>query len=150
MDAVSYDPDWTRKTTRDCWNFLSAQLGHWNKSKIIAIDCTMYEKLPQPVLDALAQEASKFQNTECIWIQDGVNLATYILGSKNLFQKNIGKTSTGLTVWDPLHKHVVLPDKRSKRKARLEKQARRPPNAFILYRKDKHPELKKPSGGPMG
>ncbi|KAK4442245.1 high mobility group box domain-containing protein, partial [Podospora aff. communis PSN243] len=80
---------------------------------------------------------------ECIWIQDGVNLATYILGSKNLFQKNIGKTSTGLTVWDPLHKHVVLPDKRSKRKARLEKQARRPPNAFILYRKDKHPELKK-------
>ena len=37
----------------------------------------------------------------------------------------------------------MLPTKPSKRKARLENQPRRPPNAFILYRKDKHPELKK-------
>lgn len=53
-----FDPTWVTKTKNDHWPFLSSQLGHWNKMKIIAVDCAMYEKLPQPVLDALASEAT--------------------------------------------------------------------------------------------
>jgi len=53
-----YDPAWVAKTKNDYWPFLSAQLGHWNKMRIMAVDCAMYEKLPQPVLDALASEAA--------------------------------------------------------------------------------------------
>ncbi|KAK0655435.1 hypothetical protein B0T16DRAFT_384326 [Cercophora newfieldiana] len=140
MASSIYDPEWIRKTTRDYWNFLSAQLGHWNKSKIIAMDCIMYERLPEPVLDGLAREASKYQNTECIWVQDGTNLAVYVLGSSKYFEKHMITNSDGLTLWDPMRKHE--PPKKAKGRGRLENQPRRPPNAFILYRKDKHPEVK--------
>jgi hypothetical protein len=53
-----YDPAWVNKTKNTCWAFMVSQLGHWNKMKVMAIDCTMYDKLPKPVLDAIANEAT--------------------------------------------------------------------------------------------
>ncbi|KAK0633696.1 hypothetical protein B0T14DRAFT_561263 [Immersiella caudata] len=143
MASIVYDPEWIKKTIRDCWSFLSAQLGHWNSSKIIAMDFTMYQKLPKPVLDGLAFEAGKFHNKECMWLQDGVKMDVYVLGIKEHLQKNVSTTSSGCVVWDPLKKHSLVSKKGTGLRKRMDGQPRRPPNAFILYRKDQHPEIKR-------
>lgn len=48
-------------------------------------------------------------------------------------------TLNGITVWDPLHSHVPMAVKRGRE---VSAKVPRPPNAFILYRKDKHAQLK--------
>lgn len=45
----------------------------------------------------------------------------------------------GISVWDPLHNHVPMVVKRARD---VSTKVPRPPNAFILYRKDKHAQLK--------
>jgi len=91
-------------------------------------------------VEPLSPVPSKFHNTECVWVQDGSNCAVYVLGLKKSLEKNIVTAANGVKVWDPLHKHVSASAKRTKAMDKI--QPPRPPNAFILYRKDKHPEIK--------
>ncbi|KAK0633697.1 mating-type protein MAT alpha 1-domain-containing protein [Immersiella caudata] len=78
-----------------------------------------------------------------MWLQDGVKMDVYVLGIKEHLQKNVSTTSSGCVVWDPLKKHSLVSKKGTGLRKRMDGQPRRPPNAFILYRKDQHPEIKR-------
>lgn len=58
-----------------------------------------------------------------------------------LFSPNLIKNDVGGFIWDPKHIHKTPAMKRGKTTAA--EKTPRPPNAFILYRKDMHGDIKK-------
>lgn len=66
-----------------------------------------------------------------MFAQDADNSKVWILGPKKLIRPNITVVSN-IPIWDPKRKHVPL----------LQIKIPRPPNAYILYRKDKHNGVK--------
>lgn len=66
-----------------------------------------------------------------MFARDADNCKVWILGPKKLIRPNITVVNN-IPIWDPKKKHVP----------RQEIKIPRPPNAFILYRKDKHNEVK--------
>lgn len=65
-----------------------------------------------------------------MFARDADNSKVWILGPKKVMQPNITVVGN-IPIWDPKKKHV-----------RVEAKIPRPPNAYILYRKDKHNEVK--------
>ena len=74
---------------------------------------------------------SKFLNEDVMFARDADNSKVWILGPKSVMRPNIIVVGT-IPIWDPKKKHAPPP---------LIKIPR-PPNAYILYRKDKHNEVK--------
>lgn len=66
-----------------------------------------------------------------MFARDADNSKVWILGPKSVMRPNIIVVGT-IPIWDPKKKHAPPP---------LIKIPR-PPNAYILYRKDKHNEVK--------
>lgn len=76
---------------------------------------------------------SKCLAEEVMFAQDADNDLVWILGPKKVMQPNITVVDN-IPIWDPKKKHVPPPA--------VEVKIPRPPNAYILYRKDKHNEVK--------
>ncbi|KAJ4290083.1 hypothetical protein N0V88_006589 [Collariella sp. IMI 366227] len=134
------------------WNHFAIQLGHWNSMKVIIMDDEMFRIIPILVKIEIAREmtsvqlpmvvlpppqtsahnrASKFLNEDVMFARDADNAKVWILGPRKLIGPNV--TVVGNTpIWDPKKKHVPPP----------QMKISRPPNAYILYRKDKHNEVK--------
>jgi hypothetical protein len=66
-----------------------------------------------------------------MFARDADNPKVWILGPKKLIRPNITIVGT-VPIWDPKKKHMPPP----------EIKIPRPPNAYILYRKDKHCAVK--------
>ncbi|KAL2142881.1 hypothetical protein VTI28DRAFT_649 [Corynascus sepedonium] len=127
----SPDPVMAKILGRKYWNHFAIQLGHWNSLKVIIIHDEMFRHIPDSVKIEIARETSTFLNEDVMFARDADNLKVWILGPKKLICPNI--TLVGNTpVWDPKKMHTPAP---------LIKIPR-PPNAYILYRKDKHNEVK--------
>jgi len=66
-----------------------------------------------------------------MFARDADNDQVWILGPKKVMRPDITVVGN-IPIWDPRRKHVPPP----------EIKIPRPPNAYILYRKDKHNEVK--------
>jgi hypothetical protein len=66
-----------------------------------------------------------------MFARDADNDQVWILGPKRVMRPNITVVGN-IPIWDPKRKHVPPP----------QTKIPRPPNAYILYRKDKHNEVK--------
>jgi hypothetical protein len=94
------------------------------------VSSTFSSALP-PVPISTDNRFSKFLNEDVMFARDADNFKVWILGPKKLIRPNI-TVLNGIPIWDPKKKHVPRP----------EVKIPRPPNAYILYRKDKHNEVK--------
>lgn len=70
-----------------------------------------------------------------MFARDADNDEVWILGPKKTMQPDITVVEN-VPIWDPKKKHVVV-----------EVKIPRPPNAYILYRKDKHSQVKAENPG---
>jgi hypothetical protein len=70
-----------------------------------------------------------------MYARDADNEEVWILGPMNVMKRDITMVK-GIPIWDPKKKHVTTVFR-----------LRRPPNAYILYRKDKHGEVKAENPG---
>ncbi|KAL2015077.1 hypothetical protein VTK56DRAFT_6337 [Thermocarpiscus australiensis] len=112
------------------WNRFAIQLGHWNPMKVIIMDDEMFQLIPNQVKVEIAREMVKYLDEEVMYARDADNSKVWILGPKKVMDPSI--TMVGdVPVWDPKKKHVPV-----------EVKIPRPPNAYILYRRDKHNKVK--------
>lgn len=70
-----------------------------------------------------------------MYARDADNSKVWILGPKNVIEPCISMVGN-VPIWDPKRKHVPIRIK-----------IPRPPNAYILYRKDKHSVIKAENPG---
>jgi hypothetical protein len=152
LATQSPDPAMAKVLGHKYWNHFAIQLGHWNSMKVIIMDDEMFRLIPILVKIEIAREmrqvqflhghfpptatsahnhASKFLNEEVMFARDADNAKVWILGPKKLIRPNVTVVGN-IPIWDPKKKHVPL----------QEIKIRRPPNAYILYRKDTHNEVK--------
>jgi HMG (high mobility group) box. len=73
---------------------------------------------------------SKYLNEEVMYCQDAENASVWILGPKKVLAPSV-LVINSIPIWDPKKKHARVPAK-----------IPRPPNAYILYRRDKHNQVK--------
>ncbi|EAQ91645.1 hypothetical protein CHGG_03580 [Chaetomium globosum CBS 148.51] len=125
------DPAIAKALGQKYWNHLAIQLGHWNPMKVIIMDDEMFRLIHISVKIELAREMSKFLGEDVMFARDADNPKVWILGPKKLIRPNITIAGT-VPIWDPKKKHMPPP------KIKIP----RPPNAYILYRKDKHGAVK--------
>ncbi|KAK4117600.1 hypothetical protein N656DRAFT_744074 [Canariomyces notabilis] len=117
------------------WNHFAIQLGHWNSMKVIIMSGQMFKRIPDPAKAELATEMAKYLGEEVMYARDADNEEVWILGPMNVMKRDITMVK-GIPIWDPKKKHVTTVFR-----------LRRPPNAYILYRKDKHGEVKAENPG---
>ncbi|KAK4040704.1 mat a-1 [Parachaetomium inaequale] len=131
LAAQALDPAMAKMLGQKYWNHFAIQLGHWNSMKVIIMDDEMFRIIPFTVKIELAREMTKFLNEDVMFARDADNFKVWILGPKKIIRPNVTIVDT-VPIWDPKKKHLPPP----------EIKIPRPPNAYILYRKDKHTEVK--------
>ncbi|KAK0747267.1 hypothetical protein B0T21DRAFT_266520, partial [Apiosordaria backusii] len=131
MATQSLDPAMAKILGQKYWNHFAIQLGHWNPMKVIIMDDEVFQLMATPVKIELAREMMRFLSEDVMFAQDADNSKVWILGPKKLIRPNITVVNN-IPIWDPKRKHVPPP----------QIKIPRPPNAYILYRKDKHNEVK--------
>ncbi|KAK4242061.1 hypothetical protein C8A03DRAFT_40626 [Achaetomium macrosporum] len=117
------------------WNHLAIQLGHWNKLKVIIMDDDMYQLMPIQAKIELAREMGNFLDEDVMYAQDADNDKVWILGPKKVIRPHLIVIDK-IPIWDP--KKRLAPESKKHKFDKIP----RPPNAYILYRKDKHSEVK--------
>ncbi|KAL2172582.1 hypothetical protein VTG60DRAFT_4701 [Thermothelomyces hinnuleus] len=131
LAAQSVDPAMAKLLGQKYWNHFAIQLGHWNSMKVIIMDNEMFRIIPFAVKIELAREMSKYLGEDVMFARDADNPKVWILGPKKIIRPHVTIVGT-IPIWDPKKKHMPPP----------EIKIPRPPNAYILYRKDKHNEVK--------
>ncbi|KAL2131988.1 hypothetical protein VTI74DRAFT_4320 [Chaetomium olivicolor] len=131
MATQAVDPAMAKILGLKYWNHFAIQLGHWNTMKVIIMDDEVFRIMSIPVKIELARQMVKFLNEDVMFARDTDNSKVWILGPRKVMQPSITVVGN-IPIWDPKKKHA--PPKVIK--------IPRPPNAYILYRKDKHNEVK--------
>ncbi|KAK3904984.1 mat a-1 [Staphylotrichum tortipilum] len=131
MATQTLDPAMAKILGQKYWNHFAIQLGHWNAMRVIIMDDKVFQQMAIPVKIELAREMCKFLGEDVMFARDADNVQVWILGPKKVMRPDITVVGN-IPIWDPRRKHVPPP----------EIKIPRPPNAYILYRKDKHNEVK--------
>ncbi|SPQ19732.1 ffa8be09-dbc6-4133-8fed-5999793a66c9 [Thermothielavioides terrestris] len=131
MATQPLDPAMAKLLGQKYWNHFAIQLGHWNHLKVIIMDEEDFRLMPLPVKVEVAREMGKFLDEDVMFARDADNASVWILGPKKVMRPSITIVDN-IPIWDPKKKHVPPP----------EIKIPRPPNAYILYRKDKHNQVK--------
>lgn len=113
------------------WNKWVNQLGHWNKNNLIAIATSLVTSLSCDVLSCILYHMEQYIHSTAMFIPDAASPNTTLLGPFSLFESHIVEVD-GVKLWDPTGIYAPPP----------KEKIPRPPNAFILYRRDKHVQLK--------
>ncbi|KAK4171468.1 high mobility group box-domain-containing protein, partial [Triangularia setosa] len=132
------NPKLTEILTAKYWNHFSIQLGHWNTLKVIVMDCQMFCLMPDHTkMGVLNTMKAYLEGADAMYARDADNGQVIILGPLKLMESNLTMVG-GTPVWDPKNRHV---------QSNAEVKIPRPPNAYILYRKDQQAALKAANPG---
>ncbi|KAK4466726.1 mat a-1 [Cladorrhinum samala] len=132
------DPSFTEFLTTKYWNHLAIQLGHWNPMRVIVMDQEMFNLMPDHTKMGVLREMQNFLKEDAMYVRDPNNCRVLILGPRKSLEPEV--TMVGETpIWDPKKKHVVPEETDTK--------IPRPPNAYILYRRDHHNAVKEANPG---
>ncbi|VBB73642.1 MAT+ sexual cell fertilization-promoting factor encoded by the FPR1 gene [Podospora comata] len=132
------NPGLTEVLTAKYWNHFSIQLGHWNTLKVIVLDAQMFSIMPDHTKKGVLNTMKSYLGgADAMYARDADNGQVVILGPRRLMESNITIVGS-TTVWDPKKRHV---------QATAEAKIPRPPNAYILYRKDQQAALKAANPG---
>ncbi|KHE80352.1 hypothetical protein GE21DRAFT_1218583 [Neurospora crassa] len=140
MDGNSTHPAPNLKTTM-AWSRISNQLGHWNDRKVIAIPLSDFLNTHPDIQSGIIAEFKKATGEEGMFARDPESLGIMLLGPVKLFKPD-SVVVDGNLFWDPKGIHASAP-KEQQKKAKIP----RPPNAYILYRKDHHREIREQNPG---
>ncbi|KAK3336973.1 hypothetical protein B0T19DRAFT_437672 [Cercophora scortea] len=119
----------TRQNALTHFNSLSSPRGRGQHRYILDVDANFWLELHPDVREFLCFELGKNTGHETTGAVDGADNSIVVLGPKAILEPNIIEID-GERIWDPKGLHSQL------------EKIPRPPNAFILYRKDKHAEIK--------
>ncbi|KAK1782812.1 hypothetical protein QBC45DRAFT_194075 [Copromyces sp. CBS 386.78] len=122
------------------WSRISNQLGHWNDRKVIAIPLSDFINTHPDIQSGIIAEFKNATGEEGMFARDPESLSIMLLGPVKLFKPDC-VVIEGALYWDPKHKHAA--PKEQQKKAKIP----RPPNAYILYRKDHHREIREQNPG---
>ncbi|KAK3396116.1 putative mat-a protein [Sordaria brevicollis] len=118
------------------WSRISNQLGHWNDRKVIAIPLTDFAASDSEIQAGIIASFKKATGEEGMFARDPESLGIMLLGPTKLFKPDTVVVDGNL-FWDPKGIHAPAP-KEQEKKVKIP----RPPNAYILYRKDHHREIR--------
>ncbi|KAK3695534.1 hypothetical protein B0T22DRAFT_110219 [Podospora appendiculata] len=119
----------TRRTAVANFNNMSAPRGRGQHAYVLEADANYCYDLDPDVREFLVFEISKITGYETTSAVDAADSTVVVLGPKAILGPNIIEADNE-RIWDPKGVHG--------RSSKIP----RPPEAFILYRKDKHPEIK--------
>ncbi|KAK3938685.1 high mobility group box domain-containing protein, partial [Diplogelasinospora grovesii] len=122
------------------WNRLAAQLIVNNNAKIAVVNTAEFEAFSEEVRAGLIKHMEKYTNSEAIFVLYGSNTNLYVLGPKSTFNSHLVVVANK-HVWNPAGLAKFQLQAMIDPTGLIEKIPR-PPNAFLLYRKDKQNSLK--------
>ncbi|KAK4183207.1 MAT+ sexual cell fertilization-promoting factor encoded by the FPR1 protein [Podospora australis] len=129
---ADHNPELTSILTSRYWNHFAIQLGHWNAMKVIIMDSEMFTLMPDHTKFGVLNMMKNFLAADAMYARDADNGHVIILGPRSVMEGSITIVDE-TAVWDPKKKHLPVI---------VEEKIRRPPNAYILYRRDRQAYVK--------